>query len=101
MNKKIKANIKHIRISPFKLRRIANLLRKKNINEAFLILDSLPHKGAMILKKALNSVKYNAIKNNHEIANGVNTYKNKLVTKTVADSAAESEYMAVWQYTQQ
>ena len=28
----------------------------------------------------------NAIKNNHEIANGVNTYNNKLTTKAVADS---------------
>ena len=36
----------------------------------------------------------NAIKNNHEIANGVNTYNNKLTTKAVADSL-DLEYTSI------
>ena len=58
------ARIKYIRISPFKLRRVCDVIRGKNVTESLYILASLPHKGARIMKKVLNSVVANAKENN-------------------------------------
>ena len=55
---------KYIRISPSKVRRVANLVRGKNVNEAIQILNNLPHKGANLLLKVIKSAKANAINNN-------------------------------------
>jgi large subunit ribosomal protein L22 len=61
VKKGYKAQLKFILISPFKIRRIANQVRKKPYNEAIAILESLPHKGARILKKVIKSAAANAI----------------------------------------
>lgn len=60
---------KYIRISPSKLRRVANLVRGKHIGNAEAILKSLTHKGAVLLLKSIMSAKANAI-NNHEKSAG-------------------------------
>ena len=60
-----KAHIKYIRISPKKLSRIAKVIRKKTVNEAKSILFNLPHKGAKLLLKALNSAEANALNNSN------------------------------------
>lgn len=52
-----KAVMKFVRISPFKVRRIANELRQKNVLEAEAYLSIMPNKGAGILKKAIHSAR--------------------------------------------
>lgn len=59
----MQAILKHIRISPLKLRVIGRIIRKKNVLEALDILDNMPKKGAKILYKVVKSAAYNA-KNN-------------------------------------
>lgn len=60
-----KAITKYIRISPFKVRGIANEIRGKNINEALGILRFTPRKSASLLKKSLESAISNAENNNN------------------------------------
>lgn len=52
-----------IRISPYKLRRVANVVRGKECVVALSILSHLPHKGARLLKKILESAVANARNN--------------------------------------
>ena len=54
---------KYIRISPSKVRRVAKLVRGKTVMEAQRILSNLPHKGANLLLKVINSARANAINN--------------------------------------
>ena len=54
------ARIKYLRISPFKLRRVADLIRGKSADESFFLLKALPHKGSKILLDALGSAVANA-----------------------------------------
>ena len=75
--KKPKANLKYLRISPTKLRRVAALIRGKEVNIALSLLKYLPHKGAKIFYVAVNSVIYNAI-NNANL-----TDKNDLILSTI------------------
>ncbi len=56
----IKARTRMIRISPRKVRIIADLVRQKNVNEASGLLTYMPQKGAYILKKLLDSAIANA-----------------------------------------
>ena len=60
----VNCRIKFVRISPYKLRRIADIVRGKKVLDAIALLKNLPHKGAKILLKAVNSVQSNAT-NNH------------------------------------
>jgi large subunit ribosomal protein L22 len=62
-----RASLKYLRISPTKLRRVADLVRGKEVNSALSILKNLPHKGAKVLYDAIHSVKHNAI-NNSDLA---------------------------------
>ncbi len=64
-SKAIKAEIKYIKSSAIKLRRIANLVRGLNVDEALLYLKRMPQKSAFILYSALHSAR----------ANGVNNFK--------------------------
>jgi len=51
---------KYLRISPKKLRPVANLLKRKKVDEATYILMNLNQKGARILQNVLNSALNNA-----------------------------------------
>ena len=53
-------------ISPFKVRRVAKLIRNSEVNKALSILDNLPHRGASYLSKVIKSCLAN-MKNNHNI----------------------------------
>ena len=57
---------KYLRISPSKLRRVANIIRGKNVDVAMALLKNIPHKGAEILLKVLKSGIANAV-NNHKL----------------------------------
>jgi large subunit ribosomal protein L22 len=57
---KITAKIKHLRISPTKVRRLADLVRGKSVSAGLECLRFLPHRGARIIEKAIQSAKANA-----------------------------------------
>ena len=61
-----RAEAKHMRISPRKMKPIADLVRGKNVKDAQAILKFTPRKGAEIFLKVLNSAVANA-ENNHDM----------------------------------
>jgi len=50
-----KAIARHIRIAPRKIRIVIDLIRGKNVGEAFAILKYTPKVGAEVLEKVLKS----------------------------------------------
>lgn len=62
---KVKATAKNVRMSPFKLRRVMNLVRGMNGLDALDHLRYMPHKAARIIEKVLHSALSNA-ENNHD-----------------------------------
>jgi large subunit ribosomal protein L22 len=62
-----RALARYLLISPFKVRRIATNVRKKPYSEAIAILESMPHKGARLLKKVISSAAANALYNNKKL----------------------------------
>ena len=61
-----KAVAKYIRISPRKVRIVMNLIRGKNVADAFAILKFTPKAGADVINKVLKSAVANA-ENNHDM----------------------------------
>jgi len=61
---KVKATAKGVRMSPFKLRRVINLVRGMQGLDALDHLRYMPHKAARIIEKVLHSALSNA-ENNH------------------------------------
>ena len=59
-----KAVAKYIRISPRKVRIVMNLIRGKNVADAFAILKFTPKAGADVINKVLKSAVANAENNN-------------------------------------
>ncbi len=55
-----RATHKHARISPRKVRPLADLIRGKQADEALSILKYQPHRGARMLEKVLKSAMGNA-----------------------------------------
>ena len=60
----VKATAKYIRIAPRKLRIVMNLIRGKNVNEAFAILQFTPKVGSEVIENVLRSAVANAEHNN-------------------------------------
>ena len=58
-----KAVAKTIRIAPLKTRLIIDLIRGKNVSEAYAILRNQPHKAARVIEKVLKSATSNAVNN--------------------------------------
>jgi large subunit ribosomal protein L22 len=77
------AKAKYIRISPFKVRRIANEIVKKNVLEAEAYLSVLPNKGALALKKVIHSARTNFISKNTDVDE-----ENLIVNRILIDSGA-------------
>jgi len=67
IKKGYQAHARYLRVSPTKVRRVADIIRKKPYGEAVAILDSLPHKGARFLKKVIKSAAANALYNNKKL----------------------------------
>ena len=59
-DKRPKAVAKYIRISPYKVRGVLDLIRGKNVNEAVAILDNVSKAGALPIKKVVLSAAANA-----------------------------------------
>jgi len=55
-----KAVVRHVRMSPRKMRIIANLVRGKRVDEAMGLLKLMPKKGAFVIRKLLISAVANA-----------------------------------------
>ena len=60
----VRSVAKYIRISPRKVRIVMDLIRGKNVSDAFAILKFTPKRGAAILQKVLTSAVANAENNN-------------------------------------
>lgn len=60
----VKAIARDVRISPIKLRLMADLVRGKDLNVALDILNNYNSKPARVIYKAVASAKANAINNN-------------------------------------
>jgi large subunit ribosomal protein L22 len=52
---------KFLLASPFKVRPVANLIRRKPYAEAMALLENLPQKGARLLRKTVKSAASNAL----------------------------------------
>ncbi|MDD3627095.1 MAG: 50S ribosomal protein L22 [bacterium] len=58
---KTQAKTKYIRISPFKVRRIAQVIKGEYLEDALTFLKYLPHRGADFLTKTIKSAAANAV----------------------------------------
>jgi large subunit ribosomal protein L22 len=66
-----KAEAKFVRISPFKARRVADVVRRRPYTEAVAILAHMPHKGARLIRKVIQSAAANALSNNRNLDEGM------------------------------
>ena len=55
-------------VSPFKIRPVANLVRRKPYTEAVSMLENMPHKGARLIRKTVISAASNALSTNKQLA---------------------------------
>ena len=72
----VRAKLRNFRMSPFKVREMADIIRGKGVEDARNILEFTPRKSAVAMKKLLDSA----------IANAENNYNldpDKLFIKTV------------------
>jgi large subunit ribosomal protein L22 len=61
------AHARFVLVSPFKVRRVANIVRRKPYTEAVAILEHAPQKSAKILKKVIQSAAANALYRNKNL----------------------------------
>lgn len=59
--KGFKANSKFLIASPYKVRPVADLIRRKPYSEALSILENMPQKGARLISKVMKSAAANAL----------------------------------------
>jgi large subunit ribosomal protein L22 len=62
-----RAVARYLMISPTKVRRVADNVRSKPYNDAVAILENLPHKGAKLLRKVIQSAAANALVQNKNL----------------------------------
>jgi large subunit ribosomal protein L22 len=58
------ANVPFLRVSATKVRRVADNVRRKPYVEAMALLEVLPHKGARLIRKVIQSAAANALAQN-------------------------------------
>jgi large subunit ribosomal protein L22 len=61
------ASARYLRISPRKVRPLADSVRRKPYVEALALLDAFPHKGAKALRKVVKSAADNALVQNENL----------------------------------
>ena len=74
---------KYLRISPRKVRRIANEVVRKNVLEAEASLSVLPNKGALALKKVIHSARTNFLNKNRDVDE-----ENLMINKILVDGSS-------------
>jgi large subunit ribosomal protein L22 len=60
-NSGYRAITRYLIVSPFKIRPVANLVRRKPYTEAVSLLENMPHKGAKFIRKTVVSAASNAL----------------------------------------
>ncbi len=65
------AHSRYLMASAFKVRRVADQVRRKPYGDAIALLEALPHKGARMIKKVLQSAAANALYNNKNLDEGM------------------------------
>jgi large subunit ribosomal protein L22 len=58
---------KYLIASPFKLRPVADLIRRRPYTEAVAVLENMPHKGARLIRKTVKSAASNALGQNKQL----------------------------------
>jgi len=58
---------KYLMGSPFKVRPVADLVRRKPYPEAMSVLENMPHKGARLIRKTVKSAASNALSGNKQL----------------------------------
>jgi len=53
--------------SPFKVRPVADLVRRRPYPEAMSVLENMPHKGARLIRKTVKSAASNALSGNKQL----------------------------------
>jgi large subunit ribosomal protein L22 len=53
--------------SPYKIRPVADVIRRRPYPEAVSILENMPHKGARLIKKTVKSAASNALSDNKKL----------------------------------
>jgi large subunit ribosomal protein L22 len=61
------AKTKYLLASPYKIRPVANLIRRKLYPEAMSLLENMPHRGAKIIRKTVKSAASNALSKNKQL----------------------------------
>ncbi|MFP4362625.1 MAG: 50S ribosomal protein L22 [Spirochaetia bacterium] len=61
------AHAKFLFVSPFKVRPVADNVRRKPYTEAIAMLETMPHKSAKLLRKVIQSAAANALYQNKEL----------------------------------
>jgi len=56
-----RAITRYLLVSPYKIRPVADLVRRKPYTEAVALLENMPHKGAKIIRKTMVSAASNAL----------------------------------------
>ncbi|MDR2048727.1 MAG: 50S ribosomal protein L22 [Treponema sp.] len=64
---KYRAEAKFIIASPYKIRPVADLVRLKSYPEAMALLESMPHRGARLVRKTVKSAASNALNLNKKL----------------------------------
>nr|QWW92986.1 ribosomal protein L22 [Delavayella serrata] len=85
-NLKIKALNKHIRMSPQKVRRVANQIRGRSYEQALMILEFMPYRACNPILKLLSSAAANANHNfglnkNDLFINGIQVNKGSFLKR--------------------
>jgi len=62
-----KAVTRYLLVSPYKIRPVADLVRRKPYTEAVSILENMPHKGARLIKKTVVSAASNALNQDKQL----------------------------------
>jgi len=60
-NSGYRAVSKYLMGSPYKIRPVADLVRRRSYPEAISLLENMPHKGARLIRKTVKSAASNAL----------------------------------------
>ena len=66
-NTEYRAVTRYLIVSPFKIRPVADLIRRKPYTEAVSILENMPHKGARLIRKTVVSAASNALNQDKQL----------------------------------
>jgi len=66
-NTEYKAVTKYLIVSPYKIRPVADLIRRKPYTDAVSLLENMPHKGARLIRKTVVSAASNALNRDKQL----------------------------------